>query len=222
MVTPQNGGFSGATAQPTVWYDNPASISAKAALVPRYQLGGTGIWAMAYEDAYFWKAHNAGLAGGDLGNIAPTGAGHVWAGMASAAANTGETANAAINDGNTGITIALAPNGESGAAKWEAAGVVWTSAHTITSVTFTNGAIDANGNGYFQSGLSLQYTTNGTTWVQSNWTPTPAYPDSAAAARKGYTFKGTTLGAVRGVRVAGQTGASSSSGSATEVRVVGK
>jgi spore germination protein YaaH len=221
-VTQQSGAYSSANAQPILWYDNPASITAKAALVPKYKLGGTGVWAMGYEDTYFWNAHNTGIAGGVPGNIAPLGTGQVWARMTSATANTGETSNGAINDGNPAVSVTLNPNGEGGAAKWEAAGVTWSSAHTITSVTFINGAIDSVGNGYFQSGLSMQYTTNGTTWVQSNWTPAPAYPDSAAAARKAYTFKGTTIGAVRGVRVAGQTGASSWSGSATEVEVVGK
>ena len=106
--------------------------------------------------------------------------------------------------------------------KWEAAGVIWSGTHTITSVTFTNGALDASGNGYFQAGTSLQYTTNGTTWLASHWTSSPAYPYSAAAANKAYVFTGTTLGAIRGVRVVGRTGTSSNSGSVAEVRVVGQ
>jgi spore germination protein YaaH len=212
-VTQQSGAFSTATAQPSFWYDNPGSITAKADLVPKYKLGGTGVWAMGYEDANFWNAHNAGLAG----DIAPLGTGHIWAGMSSATANTGEVANAAINDGITTASVTLNPNGEGGAARWEAAGVTWSAARTIFSVSFINGTIDSTGNGYFQSGLSMQYTTNGTTWIQSNWTSNPTYPDSEAAALKSYTFTGTAIGGVKGVRVAGQTGASSWSGSAVEV-----
>ena len=221
-VTPQSGAWSGAIAQPALWYDNMASITAKAALVPKYQLGGTGIWAMGYEDANFWSAHDAGLAGGHPANIAPLGTGRSWKGMASATANTGSVTNAAINDGNVAVSVLLEPNGEGGAPKWEAAGATWTAAHTVTSVTFTNGAIDANGNGYFQSGFGMQYTTDGTTWLQCNWTATPAYPYNAAAARKSYVFKGTTLGVLKGVRVVGRTGANSWSGSATEVLANGK
>jgi len=216
-VIQQAGAYSSATEQPSFWYDNPASIVAKAGLVPKYKLGGTGVWAMGYEDVHFWNAHNAGLAG----DIAPLGIGHVWTGMGSATANTGEVATTAINNGNTTISVTLNPNGEGGAAKWEAAGVTWTTAHTISSVTYINGAIDSFGNGYFQSGLSMQYTTNGTTWIASDWTSTPAYPDSEAAALKSYTFTGTAIGGVKGVRVAGQTGTSSWSGSATEVQAAG-
>jgi spore germination protein YaaH len=59
-VKPQSGDFSG-HAQPSLWYDNPTSITAKASLVEKYKLAGTGVWAMGYEDATFWDAHNAGL-----------------------------------------------------------------------------------------------------------------------------------------------------------------
>ena len=221
-VVAQSGAFSGATAQPALWYDNPASLSAKAALVPQYRLGGTGVWAMGYEDRYFWQAHNAGLAGGDPGNIAPTGIGHVWVGMVKATGTAGASANLAVNDGNKAVSFALNPNGEGGLVKWEAAGVIWSGSRTVTSVAWTNGAIDASGNGYFQAGFGLQYTTDGKTWIAANWTSKPAYPASAAAANKTYTFTGTTLGPVRGVRIVGQTGAMSQSGSATEVRVVGE
>ena len=60
-VIPQVGSFSSQTAQPAIWYDTPASITAKTNLVSKYKLGGTGVWAMGYEDASFWAALNAGL-----------------------------------------------------------------------------------------------------------------------------------------------------------------
>jgi spore germination protein YaaH len=59
-VKQQSGDFSG-HAQPALWYDNPTSITAKTSLVEKYELAGTGVWAMGYEDAAFWDAHNAGL-----------------------------------------------------------------------------------------------------------------------------------------------------------------
>lgn len=59
-VKQQSGDFSG-HAQPSLWYDNAMSITAKTSLVEKYRLAGTGVWAMGYEDASFWDAHNAGL-----------------------------------------------------------------------------------------------------------------------------------------------------------------
>lgn len=228
-VKQQSGDFSSSTAQPTIWYDNATSITAKAALVPKYGLGGTGVWAMGYEDGTFWSAHNAGIGsssggggGSSSGNIAPSGTGYVWSGMSSATANTGKVANSAVNNGNTTTAVTLNATGEGGAVKYEAAGVTFSSTHSVTSVTYTNGPVDANGNGFFQSGFAMEYTTNGTTWVQSGWTASPAYPNSSAAANQVYTFSGTALSGVTGIRVVGATGSTSWSGSVTEVTVVGK
>jgi len=96
------------------------------------------------------------------------------------------------------------------------------SAKTISSAKFINGAIDTYGNGYFEGGLSLQYTTNGSTWVESGWAVSPAYPNSASAAGVTYTFSGSGIGGVTGVRVSGRTGASSWSGSVSELQVLGR
>jgi len=40
----------------TVWYENPASLQAKAVLVEKYSLGGLSMWALGKEDATFWQA----------------------------------------------------------------------------------------------------------------------------------------------------------------------
>lgn len=40
----------------TLWYENPQSITAKAALVEKYSLGGWSMWALGNEDSSFWKA----------------------------------------------------------------------------------------------------------------------------------------------------------------------
>jgi spore germination protein YaaH len=40
----------------TLWYENPQSISAKAGLVNKYDLGGWSVWALGYDNADFWKA----------------------------------------------------------------------------------------------------------------------------------------------------------------------
>ena len=235
-VTPINDGtaWSSATAQPVLWYDNAASITAKTQLVGSMALGGTSVWAMGYENAAFWDAVTAGLPGtvtpppppppppsGDT-NIAPSGSGAIWVGNASATANSGKSAKSAVNDGNLSTTLILMPTGEGGAANWEAAGVTFAAAKTIVSAKFINGAADAYGNGYFQSGLSLQYTTNGSTWLESGWTVSPAYPNSATALNATYTFSGSAIGGVTGVRVSGRTGASSWSGAVKEVQVIGR
>lgn len=40
----------------TVWFENAASLQAKAALVEKYSLGGLSMWALGKEDATFWQA----------------------------------------------------------------------------------------------------------------------------------------------------------------------
>ena len=153
--------------------------------------------------------------------IEGSGTGQTWSKNTTATSNANKVARAGINDGNltTGVTINAAGEGQNGA--WEAAGVLWTSARTISSVTFLNGAIDSYGNGYFQQGVSLQFTTNGTTWTESGWTLAAAYPNSAAAAGGSYTFKGASASGVLGIRVSGKTGSSSWSAILDEVEVTG-
>ena len=111
--------------------------------------------------------------------------------------------------------------GEGEAGKWEAAGVTWASAKTVSKVKLINGAIDSYGNGFFQSGLTLQFTTDGTHWVESGWALAPAYPYSAAAGGASFVFSGTPVGGLLGVRVSGKTGAESWSAIVNEVQVTG-
>ena len=222
-VTQQSGAWSTSTAQPVLWYDDTQSITTKTKVVAQYGLGGTSVWAMGYEDANFWSGVAAGLltSGGPDYNIGPTGTGYVWSGNSSATANTGKLAKAAVNDGNVGTTLILTSNGEAGAVKWEAAGVIFLGGRTISSTKFFNGSLDNYGNGYFESGLSLQYTINGTTWIESGWTVKPSYPNTASAVDAIYTFSGSSISGVTGVRVSGRSGPSSWSGSTKEVQVIG-
>lgn len=44
-----------------VWYEDAASLLAKAALVSRYKLGGLSVWALGQEDESFWQAAVGGL-----------------------------------------------------------------------------------------------------------------------------------------------------------------
>ena len=154
------------------------------------------------------------------GNIAPSGTGYVWARNSSATANTNRTASVGINDGNLTNSVLLYPPGEGGAAVWEAAGVLWSTAKTITAAKFTNGTDDGYGNGYFQANTKLQFSTDGTTWTDSAWAISPAYPNNPSAWSKTYSFTGTARTGVKGVRVVGQLG-DSWSGSVKEVQVIG-
>ena len=45
----------------TVWFENEQSISLKAELVHKYELGGVSTWRMGQEDESFWKAVHQGL-----------------------------------------------------------------------------------------------------------------------------------------------------------------
>jgi spore germination protein YaaH len=44
-----------------VWYEDTASIRAKAALVGRYKLGGIAVWALGQEDEIFWQTARESL-----------------------------------------------------------------------------------------------------------------------------------------------------------------
>src|SRR6185369_5997903 len=87
---------------------------------------------------------------------------------------------------------------------WEAAGVTWSTAKTISSANFINGTINSGGDGFFTANCKLQFTTDGTTWVDSGWTISPAYPNSSAAGGQTYTFSGTAVSGKLGARVVGQ------------------
>jgi len=154
-------------------------------------------------------------------NVAPSGTGYIWTKNTAATANTNRVTAPGVNDGNLSASTVLNAAGENGAARWEGAGVVWASTHSLTSVKFINGQNDGNGNGYFQTGFKLQTSTDGASWSDSSWTVSPTYPFSASAYGQTYTFTGATLSGLRGVRVVGQTGASSWSGAVSEVQALG-
>ncbi|HZP61021.1 MAG TPA: hypothetical protein VFB27_11920, partial [Opitutaceae bacterium] len=81
---------------------------------------------------------------------------------------------------------------------------VWSSTHTITSADVINGDITTGGDGFLTANLKLQFTTDGSTWTDSGWTVSPAYPYSTSAGGQKYTFSGTTVSGVLGARFVGQ------------------
>ena len=157
-----------------------------------------------------------------VGNIERSGTGYVWAKNTTATANANRSARPAVNDGVASAGSVINAAGEGGLVRWEAAGVVWDSPKTVTSVQFANGKIDSDGNGYFQGHVDVQFTTDGSTWKSAGWAPAPAYPGTAAAGGATFTFSGTAATGILGVRVVGTTSAESWSATVNEVMVLGR
>jgi hypothetical protein len=137
-----------------------------------------------------------------------TGTGYYWRNLTALTDNnTAKTREDKINDGvrtSTG-TVNLSDNTIPNS--FQAAGIIWTSAKTgLTSVKFQNGVTDRGIGGWFEGNVTLQYTTNGgTSWTNSGWSVSPAYPNTVSASNVTYTFSGTALPATtNGVRVIGK------------------
>ena len=152
---------------------------------------------------------------------APTG--YRWAANTTATSNANRNAAPGINDGNITTSVELNTSYWDFANAYEAAGIVWPAAQqNINRVDFINGSLNQYSNGNFTANLSLQFSTDGTTWTASNWTISPTYPYSASAANNTYTFSGTAISNIKGVRIVGQvrtTGKSSFEASVKEVLV---
>jgi endoglucanase len=136
-------------------------------------------------------------------NIAPSGTGYGWKANTSATANTNKTAQAGLNDNNLTADVDINSAGDAVNA-WEGAGVTWTTAKTLSSAKFINGTVTSGGDGFLTANCKLQFSTDGSTWVDSGWTISPAYPNSASASGQTYTFSGTAVSGKLGARVVGQ------------------
>lgn len=136
-------------------------------------------------------------------NIAPNGTAYGWSGMGSSSGNSNRVALPGLNDNNLTVNVDIQPDGDFVGA-WEAAGVVWSSTKSISSVDFINGDITSGGDGFLTANLKLQFSTDGSTWSDSGWTVSPAYPYSSSAGGKTYTFAGTAVSGKLGARVIGQ------------------
>ena len=146
--------------------------------------------------------------------ISANGTGTIWQSLSASTDNTGATTSAGINNGN--LTSDVIFNDASGSHFYQGAGIVWPAAQVnITSVKFYNGAYNAGtSNGYFEANVTLQASVDGTTWTDVNgWTCSPAYPYTSTASNKIYTFTGSGLSNVKGIRVVGQVRSSETSGS---------
>ena len=136
-------------------------------------------------------------------NIAPSGTAYSWSGMTSSTANTKQVAKPGLNNNNLTTNIDLQPNGDF-VGTWEAAGVIWAQAVSITAVDFINGTVTRDGDGFLTANCMLQFSTDGTIWKNSGWSISPSYPYSQRASNNTYTFSGPAVSGIKGARVVGQ------------------
>jgi len=136
-------------------------------------------------------------------NLARTGTGYRWYGLTFSTSNAHRTAAAGVNDGK--LTDVSLHSGDDVANAYEAAGVIWKTAQTVTSVNYINGGYTTGADGVFCADFKLQMTTDGLTWIDvTGWTLAPAYAyNSSAAAGVTYAFTGPAIKA-RGIRCVGQ------------------
>src|SRR5882757_9319592 len=153
-------------------------------------------------------------------NVAPAGTAYAWAHNAAAASNANRTAAPGLNDGNSTVDVKLSGSSSEPATRFEAAGVVWPSVQTIGQVQFINGTWSSGNDGGFCANLTVQMTTDGSTWTPVSWLISPNYAyDTSAVSGVTYTFTGAPL-AVLGVRVSGQAHCSGGNSDWANVREV--
>ncbi len=148
-------------------------------------------------------------------NLAPSGIGYRWHGLTSLTSNANRAASTGINDNNltTDVPLTGSTSTDDPVGTYEAAGVIWSTPQTLSSVNYINGSFDSNSNGVFTGSFGLQFTTDGVSWTGSGWSYAPTYPyDSPSAAKITYTFAGSATN-VLGVRAVGQVHASDNSNS---------
>jgi hypothetical protein len=152
-------------------------------------------------------------------NIAPLGTAYTWAHNLESTADSNKVACAELNDGDQDSIIWLS-RGTQGEGiddiinAWQAAGVLWETAHEIVEVVYVNGPYDgtvyANGAFSQEESFRLQVSTDGATWEDVNIYEDPTYTYftyddvewGALVTDQPFSFKGK-IGTVVGVRVTG-------------------
>src|SRR5215813_9853587 len=87
---------------------------------------------------------------------------------------------------------------------WEAAGVIFSSPQTISAISFVNGHVTSEGDGYLKANLGVQISSDGLTWTPLDWTVSPPYPYNSGASDETDAFTGPAADGVLAARVAGQ------------------
>ncbi|NJM42607.1 MAG: hypothetical protein HC853_18625, partial [Anaerolineae bacterium] len=140
-------------------------------------------------------------------NFANLGQGNRWYTMNATNADTTKLAATGINDGNTASDVDLSTVDEV-SGKSEAAGVIFSNTQTVGTVKFINGTFNiTNGDvrGPWASSLVVQYSLDGSVWqTATGWTLSPSYSYTNTTSGVEYTFTGTPIANVKGVRVAGK------------------
>jgi hypothetical protein len=140
-------------------------------------------------------------------NLAPSGQGYTWHTMNDPALNTPRSAASGLVDGNFSTDVHLLPGtGEDSANAYEAAGVVWSNAQTISRVVFRNGSMNHYFDGVFAADFRLQFSSNGVDWLDAEpeWQLTPAYSyNSPDVIGVDFTFRGGLV-TTRGIRCLGR------------------
>ncbi len=137
-------------------------------------------------------------------NLAANGTAYRWAGNINATDNTNRFLAPNLNDGDDYTEESL--NGgvaENQGWRFEAGGVIFNQSQKVNKVSFVQGEEDINGNAAFTGFLTLQYTINGTTWLESGWDINPVYPYDNSSGSQTFTFSGIEIANVKGVRVSG-------------------
>ena len=135
-------------------------------------------------------------------NIADEGTGYVWKNNTSSTSNSNKSAKTGVNNLNFTTNVDIS-TGDS-ANRWEAAGVTFSSSRTISSVVYHAGDVTSGGDGYFEANAKLQFSTDGSTWTDSGWSVSPAFTYSSSDGGGEFTFSGSQISGIRGVRVVGQ------------------
>jgi len=141
-------------------------------------------------------------------NLAINGTAYKWNNNASAVSNSNKSEAPGLNDDDISIDVKL-NNGVDDKVKngYECAGIIWADKQDITKVEFVQGTYrgEKNDNGCFDANLTLQTSTDGTSWAESpGWTLSPAYSyHSGKLTGNTYTFTGIAI-EVKGVRICGQ------------------
>lgn len=139
-----------------------------------------------------------------------------WWGNDSSTSDSNKILAPELHDNDITTDVALAGGGEEVSPnKYEAAGLIFSYAQTITKVEFINGTYrGGNDDGSFEEVFKLQTSTDGTTWTDATeWTVSPAYEFlQTSISGATFTFTGSSTN-ILGVRVIGKVRTSESSGS---------
>lgn len=152
--------------------------------------------------------------------VQEAGTAYRWFGNTDSSSDLHKYEATALNDGDLSSDVPLA--GGSGEPEWsgyEAAGLLFSSAKTITKVEYVNGTFAGVNNGVmddgcFDANFKLQISTDGTTWTDATgWSLSPAYEYwNTSVSGATFTFTGSAAD-VLGIRVTGQVKTSDATGS---------